>query len=60
MLTEGHSEFPERKSLARDPIQCLLGDMGHNKGKDNVKKRLSRRKKAERLHEAKATAKAAS
>ena len=28
--------------------------MGHNKGKDNVKKRIKRRKKTERLAEAKA------
>ena len=31
-------------------IQC----MGHNKGKDNVKKRAARRRKTERLRDAKA------
>ena len=33
--------------------------MGHNKGKDNVKKRAARRKKTERLALAKANAAAA-
>jgi len=33
--------------------------MGHNKGKDNVKKRLARRKKTERLALAKSKAAAA-
>jgi GH24 family phage-related lysozyme (muramidase) len=28
---------------------CLIARMGHNKGKDNVKKRAARRRKAERL-----------
>jgi hypothetical protein len=34
--------------------------MGHNKGKDIVKKRKARRLKAERLHAAKLSAKASS
>jgi hypothetical protein len=33
--------------------------MGHNKGKDNAKKRAGRRKKTERLQAAKAEAKKA-
>jgi hypothetical protein len=36
--------------------QCVLAIMGHSKGKDNVKKRKARRKKMERLQNAKATA----
>jgi hypothetical protein len=41
------------------PIRLFWPAMGHNKGKDNVKKRAARRRKTERLADAKEVAKTA-
>jgi hypothetical protein len=43
------------KRLAPVSEGCLVTDMSHCKGKDNVKKRTARRKKLERLQAAKKT-----
>lgn len=58
-------ELAQREQLARAnglgiDVNCVLSEvfMGHNKGKDNVKKRAVRRKKNDRIQAAKDAAKA--
>jgi len=51
-LGEGGSLFPFAPLLGREK-RAKIGFMGHNKGRDNAKKRAKRRKKYERLASAK-------
>ena len=52
------AELRRESSWHRAPFAVWWLPMGHNKGKDNVKKRKARRTKDERLQTAKDAAKA--
>jgi hypothetical protein len=49
-----NSELFCRNSLVETIFRCVVGSMGHCKGKDNAKKTAARRRKMERLRDAKA------
>ncbi len=57
IMVDGIKQLPTEIRSPTITATCLLSRMGHNKGKDNVKKRAARRKKMERLAAAKAAKK---